>query len=264
MNTPQSPAQANPAPPLIPQAPAPPPGDDLRDKVPVNGLGDTVQALLREPRRMTFSLGQGGANRLAVLLLLIAAACCLIYGVVTGTFSGGDQLWAAPVKITAGLILSGLICLPSLYIFSCLGGSPASLRKVTGLLAGLLALTGVLLIGFAPVSWVFSQSTQSVAVMGGLHLLFGLLAVGFGLRFMHGAFAGEVQGSTAGIRLWTVIFVLVCLQMTTALRPIVGQGDSFLPAEKKFFINHWQDCLKTTQHTRSARPRGVDSSQARE
>jgi hypothetical protein len=34
--------------------------------------------------------------------------------------------------------------------------------------------------------------------------------------------------------------------MTTALRPIIGKSDTFLPAEKKFFLAHWSDCLRTS------------------
>jgi hypothetical protein len=34
------------------------------------------------------------------------------------------------------------------------------------------------------------------------------------------------------------------LQMTTALRPIVGTADTYLPKEKKFFVTHWIDSLK--------------------
>ena len=32
-------------------------------------------------------------------------------------------------------------------------------------------------------------------------------------------------------------------QMTTALRPIVGTSDDFLPKEKKFFLKHWFEQL---------------------
>ena len=46
-----------------------------------------------------------------------------VYGVVVGKFSGGAQLWIAPAKIAVGTILSILICLPSLYIFTCRAGS---------------------------------------------------------------------------------------------------------------------------------------------
>jgi len=35
------------------------------------------------------------------------------------------------------------------------------------------------------------------------------------------------------------------LQMTTALRPIVGPTqESFLPKEKVFFLTHWFKCLE--------------------
>jgi hypothetical protein len=34
------------------------------------------------------------------------------------------------------------------------------------------------------------------------------------------------------------------LQMTTALRPIVGRAETPLPTEKKFFLSHWADNLK--------------------
>ena len=39
----------------------------------------------------------------------------------------GNQLWIAPAKLALGTILSVLICLPSLYIFACLGGIDARL-----------------------------------------------------------------------------------------------------------------------------------------
>jgi hypothetical protein len=88
-------------------------------------------------------------------LLVVAAFCCVIYGLIVGSFSGGQQIWAAPLKIATGMLVSGLICLPSLYIFSCLSGSPVRLVQAFGVLAGLPALSAILLIGFAPVAWVF-------------------------------------------------------------------------------------------------------------
>ena len=49
-----------------------------------------------------------------------------------------------------------------------------------------------------------------------------------------------------GLRVWTLIFVLVLLQMTAALRPILGTSDTYLPTEKKFFVSHWTDSLKAS------------------
>jgi hypothetical protein len=119
------------------------------------------------------------------------------------------------------------------------------LIEVGGLLAGLLMLMTILLIGFAPVAWIFSQSTESLAWMGTLHLIFWFVATLFGVRFMKTGFSHANAKSQAGLNVWVVIFLLVALQMTTALRPLLGKADTFFPTEKKFFIGDWGDCLKS-------------------
>ncbi len=126
----------------------------------------------------------------------------------------------------------------------CLSGAQARLAEVAGLVTGQLALTTVLLMGFAPVAWIFSQSTEYVAAMGTLHLLFGFIAAYFGLRFLDNAFVHFNARSSGGLRVWMLIFLMVALQMTTALRPIVGTADTLLPVQKKFFLSHWVECLK--------------------
>ena len=211
--------------------------------MPIPNFVGAIEAILRQPRRVMFQLRQPGSGRLIAAMLTVSVVCSLIYGVIAGTFSGGAQLWAAPVKIACGLLISALICLPSLYIFSCLSGSSARLSEVFGLVAGLLLLMTILLIGFAPVAWVFSQSTESVVAMGALHLAFWLIATCFGLRFLSAAFA-HYSHSGDGLKVWIAIFLLVMLQMTAALRPILGTADTFLPKEKQFFISHWMKSLK--------------------
>jgi hypothetical protein len=103
----------------------------------------------------------------------------------------------------------------------------------------------VLLIGFAPVAWLFSQSTESVVWMGVLHLAFWLVATLFGLRFLENGFSHTQARSSAGLNVWIIIFLLVAVQMTTALRPIVGKANNLFPTEKKFFVTHWGDCLNS-------------------
>ncbi len=233
--------------PPIPQASAAPVavalGDNPADRVPITDPINAIEAILRHPRRVMYQLRQPGAGRLITGMLLVAVVCSFIYGVVVGSFSQGTQLWAAPVKIAGGLMFTGLLCLPSLYIFSCLSGSQARLAEILGLVAGLLMLMTLLLIGFAPVAWLFSQSSESLVWMGALHLIFWAIATFFGLRFLEAGFSQSHARSRAGLNTWVVIFVLVALQMTTALRPIVGKADSFLPKEKKFFVSHWGDCI---------------------
>jgi hypothetical protein len=247
--------EMNPTPPQVPPQfpsqipPAIPPlasrelGDNPEERVPITNPITAIEAILRQPRRVMYQLRQPGAGGLMFYLLVIAIFCAVVYGVVVGTFSGKEQLWIAPVKVSGGMLVSALICLPSLYIFTCLSGSRARLAEIFGLVMGMLTLTTVLLIGFAPVAWLFSQSTESVNWMGTLHLIFWFIAAAFGLRFLNIAFSHSQAKSNAGFNTWVVIFMLVVVQMTTALRPIVGKSGTFFPTEKQFFLSYWSQCL---------------------
>ena len=230
-------------PPLTPRSPLLALGESPEEQLAIPNAATAIEAILRQPRRVMYQLRQPGAGQLIFWMLLVSLVCSLVYGVVVGTFSMHDQLWAAPVKIAGGLLISALICLPSLYIFACLSGSRARLVELCGLVCGLLMLMTILLIGFAPVAWLFSQSTQSANWMGVLHLSFWGIATLFGLRFLEAGFSHSQARSNSGFHTWVVIFVLVVLQMTTALRPIVGTAGTFLPEKRQFFVSHWGDCL---------------------
>lgn len=243
-------------PPVPPTLPPTPPfygplplGENPDDREPVRNAVAAIEAILRQPRRVMYQLRQPGAGQLMLIMVFMALACSLLYGLVVGSFSMGPQLWAAAVKVAGGLFISALICLPSLYIFTCLSGSQARLAEMCGLLAGLLMLSMILLVGFAPVAWLFSQSTESVAWMGALHLAFWFISVFFGLRFLETGFSHSKARSSAGLNTWIIIFVLVTLQMTTALRPLIGKGSTFLPTEKKFFVTYWGECLNQAPPT---------------
>jgi hypothetical protein len=247
--------EPNPVPPQFMPPSSPPPvppqldrrgrplGEDPSERAPIPHVFAAIDAILRHPRRVIYQLRQPDAGRLIVSMIVASIVCSAIYGVVAGTFSGGTQLWIAPAKIALGLMVSAFICLPSLYIFTCLSGSQARLVEVCGLLSGLLLLMTILLIGFAPVAWIFSQSTDSPTWMGALHLMFWFIATGFGLRFLNAGFACSEARSHAGFNTWVIIFLLVAVQMTTALRPIIGKSTTFLPQEKKFFLVYWGDCM---------------------
>jgi hypothetical protein len=253
--TPNPPSVPPQIPPYSPPSSYPPRvalGEIPEERETIRGLAAAIESILRQPRRVMFQLRQPGAGKLIAAMLFIAVVCSLVYGVIVGSFSGGAQWWAAPVKISCGLLVSAVICLPSLYIFACLSGSQARLVEIFGMVAGLLMLMTILLIGFAPVAWLFSQSTEYLPWMGFLHLLFWLIATAFGVRFLSAAFSHSNARSSAGLVTWIIIFVLVTLQMSTALRPIVGQSENFLPTEKRFFISHWFDCIdKADKKSRS-------------
>ena len=244
-NTPTPP----PVPPQIPPSAIPLPatlmplGENPDDREQILNAISAIESILRKPRRVMYRLRQPASGGLILSMVMVTIGCSLIYGVVVGTFSMGEQLWAAPVKIAGGLLFTSLLCFPSLYIFACLSGSQARLAEVCGLVTGLLMLMTILLIGFAPVAWLFSQSTESLVWMGILHLVFWFIATFFGLRFLESGFSHSKARSNAGLNVWIIIFMLVAVQMTTALRPLVGKAPTFMPKEKKFFLTHWGDNL---------------------
>jgi len=215
----------------------PPP---LPEPLPPNATpGAILQMLLKRPVQLIAELQQTTAARLPWVLGIFALLALAGYGLVIGSFSGGDQWWSAPVKVSLGALASAAICLPSLFIFLSLSGADVSLRSIVGALCAALALTALMLIGLVPVAWVFAQSSDSVAFIGTLHIVFWLIALAFGLRLLRLLLDYLRIRERLHLKAWTVIFVFVTLQMTTALRPIVGTSDSWLPKEKKFFAAYW-------------------------
>jgi uncharacterized membrane protein len=118
--------------------------------------------------------------------------------------------------------------------------------RLAVLLTGMLALTGVLLLGFAPAVWIFTQGTTSFGFMGFLALASSLIALCFGFRFMITALRAQVAGQNALLVTWCGIFLLGTLQLTTSLRPILGRSEHFLTYEKKCFLPHWGGMMTAT------------------
>jgi hypothetical protein len=202
-------------------------------------LWNVIAALLKQPGQVVYELLQGRAAAVLGALSLVAVVSLALYGVVVGSLEGGAQYWIAPAKIVSGSAVAAVICLPSLFVFLCLNGADARVRPVAGLLAASICLMAILLVSLAPIAWIFSQSTDSVALMASLHILLWITALGFGLRLLSKAAVIAWSGASSKLGVWTCIYVLVCLQMMTAVRPIVGTAETFLPTEKQFFLAHW-------------------------
>lgn len=216
--------------------------------------GVLFEALLKKPLSLAVHLQkQSGLGRLNLSLVILVALSLLLYGLVIGSYSAHEQLWAAPVKILLGTVFSALICFPSLYIFTCLTGSETSGKVLISGLLATLALMGVLLIGFAPILWVFSQSTHALGFMGFLMLLSWMIAFIFAMGFLYKLLNHAGAERLSSVKVWAGIFLLVSLQMSTSLRPIIGRSDDLLTNEKRFFIQHWVEVgSETTEYNRES------------
>lgn len=230
-------------PPNIPdEIPTPPVEIPLPDKLDFKTL---FEAILRRPHALAsrLSMPNHGATGRFILMALISI---LLFGFVLGCFAKDEQLWAAPLKIAAGLVFSGLICFPSLYIFTTLAGGKMSISQLAACFAGALALAGLLLMGVAPAVWIFAESTDSIGFMGSLGIGSWVIAVTFALKFLKSVIFATGGTQKGPLVIWSFVFLLVSLQMTTTLRPILGRSDQFLTQEKKFFLQHWGDTFGST------------------
>src|SRR5690242_1906896 len=127
---------------------------------------NVVDLLLRSPATLMERFDGPQASRHLALLAAVTFAGLFVYGLVVASFAGGMQWWASPLKILAGMTVTGAICFPSLYILVCMSGARARATQVAGMLLALLALSAVFLAGFAPIAWVFSQSSTLVSFIG--------------------------------------------------------------------------------------------------
>lgn len=240
MNTPETPSVMLATPVPNPSPVTRPPAVPTRlDRQPIRGWWALLDALLKHPQRLLAGLTGGDSGRLTSQLLAMSFFGMAAYGVVVGLFPGGMQVAAVPLKLAGGLLASALICWPSLYILLCLSGGQQSAREVTGLLASALALQVVLMAGFAPVAWVFTQSTHSAGFMGGLHLLLWLVSAGFALQRLGQGLAALNGRAMQALPVWCLVFLVVCLQMTTSLRPLMGPFTGWEFAPRDFFLHAW-------------------------
>lgn len=205
-----------------------------------------ISALLKTPSLLMQHILDGrNLWRDAVTVLCCGLLFHALYGFAVGLFGGWPVAIMTAAK--APLIACGalVVCLPSLYVFACLGGLPVSLAQAFMLAASTMALTGLLLLGLAPVAWLFAVSTNSLGFTVSLNLVIWLIAFGTAASFLRGTGTGkENQGHRRGLGWWIVIYLLVTFQMTTLLRPILTPpSEGWWTAEKKFFIVHFTDCF---------------------
>jgi hypothetical protein len=177
--------------------------------------------------------------RASLILLLAAAGFYAVYGVSMGAFSGGHTLWMTGLKVPLIALASIALCAPSLYVLLGLNGSPLSVRQAAAILAGAACLASLLLVGFAPVAWLFGVSTTSVQFMIVLHLAVAAIGILYGLRLFVLSVPNGFEGNKV-LALWTAVFLLVSAQMVTYFRPLLSvtaQGQ-FRESEKQFFFEH--------------------------
>lgn len=206
-----------------------------------------VAALLKAPAFVAMEIAQErGTLAVGIFFLVTGILFHAIFGFSVGLFSGWHVAVIAAVKASLIALGSLLLCFPSLYVFSSVGGAPLSLRQTFLLGSSSLAMVGILLIGLAPVAWLFAVSTGSLGFVVLLTLIIWLVCMGFAVKYVERIKLHLPVGRAGGISLWFVILILVSFQMTTCLRPILVPSKPKAGSnvtQKQFFLAHFASCF---------------------
>jgi hypothetical protein len=203
---------------------------------PPSGMLGELNELLKRPAALVRRSYQGGPA--PARLMAGALACFVLYGVAAGFFAGGASLLLAAFKVPLIILLTFLLCVPSLYVFGAMAGAEWTGRRFLTLLSGFAATLGLLLVALLPISWLFSVSSRYLASAVWLHFFLWALALIFGWRFLDVAL--RESGSKNGLFLWLVLFLLVSMQVATVVRPVLvwEEGSALFVQGKMFFLEH--------------------------
>jgi hypothetical protein len=207
-----------------------------------------LSLLLKDPVAVGKEIAEGSACwRRSLVFLIWAMVFHAVFGLAVGLFGGWSVAGMTATKAPLIALCSFLLCYPSLYVFGCLGGAELSAPRMFLFGSSCLAMIGLILIGLAPVAWLFSISTASFPFVVLMTAIIWLVSVGFAFKYIL-----KLQGKSASRRLWGIvfwfyIFVLVSFQMTTCMRPLLTKpepGRGWWTAEKQFFGAHFASCFE--------------------
>jgi hypothetical protein len=228
-------------------AEAGPPGDS----------GLLVERLLRQPEDIWRQIGaEQELGRLNGQLVLASAVPLAIYGAVLGSSNSVLQAVASAVKLPVLFLLTLAICLPALYLFNLVFGSRLSAAQTLALVLSAIATTGMLTLGFAPISVFFLLSAPDYDFFKLLNVAILTLTGFAGLRSLlrgmaqvqprHTGAAGQApqsasRGGQLMLRAWLLVYAFVGTQLAWTLRPFFGAPELpfelFRRLEGNFYVN---------------------------
>lgn len=201
----------------------------------------TFNELLIHPLSLVERVRGSGAG---LAFIVMAGSLCgyVLYGAAAGFFQGGNQILVAALKAPIIIVLSLLLCLPSLFIFSAMAGARWTARTFLSLLAGFAGTLALLLLALLPVSWLFSASSRHLGSAVFLQFILWLTALGLTWRFLSQVLTA-MEARKGALFLWLVLFCLVSLQVTTMLRPVLERkpGAPLFVSGKKSFLEQMDD-----------------------
>jgi hypothetical protein len=211
-----------------------PAADPSQSPAPASDYQDFLSSILSDRERFFTAVVEevdlGGKLRHSLLTLLLLSA---FYGAAAGAYSGSLQAVSAGVKLPLLLLVTLGICFPAFYVVQILVGSRLRLLQVLVLVLASLALTAILLAAFVPISVFFLITGANYHFLQLLHVIVVLTAGLLGMYALHDGLTlvCEKRGvypkkAITIMRVWTVLFAFVGIQVAWNLRPFLGERDA--------------------------------------
>lgn len=204
-------------------------------------------------------------------LLLSAAMYFAIYGALMGAYSGWAQAFSSAIKLPVLYLLTATICLPALYVLNLLFGAKQNLAQHVLVILATLAMTGVLLLGFAPVTAFFLMTAKHYQFFKLLNVaILGTTAI-IGVTFFHQGMLSleekppklteeppkltedhEVRTKTPRQRvltLWIFLFAFVGSQLGWTIRPFFGSPNMPFEIVREIGGNFYLNVLEAASET---------------
>jgi len=167
-----------------------------------------------------------------------------------------------------------VVCIPTLFILSSFLGSRRTLLQYFALLSAGSAVTGVALVGFAPITLFFIVTTHNYQFFKILNVVFfavsGLLGVLFFKRMyiqLSDDGTPAVKSRQLLLQFWLLLFAFVGTQLAWTLRPFFGAPHLPIEIVREVGGNFYTDVFEASgelfgqRKKRLKRPRASDAGQ---
>jgi hypothetical protein len=192
-----------------------------------------VESILRNHHQFLDELRAGtGLQKTIRALLLSSAAFLAVYGAVLGSTHSLWQALSSAIKLPILFLITLVICIPALYIFSILFGSKQRLNQIIAIVLSAITVTAVLLLSLAPITFFFMLTTNGYQFFKLLNVLFfviagivGMIYLSRGMRMISASEDEKRKQSralTLVLYVWIFVYAFVGSQMAWTLRPFVG------------------------------------------
>jgi hypothetical protein len=183
-------------------------------------------------------------------LFLCSSVFLAIYGAIIGSFGSWMQMFSSAIKLPALYLLTMVICLPTLFFFDVIAGSPCSFGQYLAWLLSSLSLISVMLLGFAPIALFFLISTYDYNFFLLLNIIIFTITGIIGVNFFYQSMISIPNKSPEAsqpfkrrntvIKAWLFLYAFVGSQLGWTLRPFFGDPNQsfalFRPVESNFYI----------------------------